>query len=425
MNNKKDSINNSIASASGNDDVKASKNNANKESVTLTIKEIRDGKVEKVAEPKRNIFVTIICCLFFPITLIYIGATALMRKIKLPLSVKMVVSFSLVFLIIGIVYVVTVIISLQHSIPLTDDNSELYSKLVDNFIMLGVFAVLLFGAFVGLTASILISPIRKISTGIENVSSSQDLSARLTTFESQDEFKELSKHINKMLANIEESFERQENFVADASHELKTPISVIAGYSNMLDRWGVKNPEILQESIGAIKQECVNMTRIVEQLLMLAKIGQIQMEETEFDLDELLQELVKEYQMINANHTLKYKGAKNLTLKTDKKLILELVRCLVDNAYKYTNAGGDIKITSSYSGGKLKIAVMDNGIGISQADLPHIFDRFYRCDKVRGRESGSSGLGLTIAKSITDSVGGKIVVKSTVNKGSTFTIILN
>ena len=148
------------------------------------------------------------------------------------------------------------------------------------------------------------------------------------------------------------------------------------------------------------------------------------MNKTRFNLCEVLDDMVDGYRVVNTTHKITFNGDAEITVDTDKNMLLESVRTLVDNAIKYTPAGGKINVSSFLEGEKAVIRVTDTGVGISAEDLPKVFDRFYRCDKARGRDSGSSGLGLTIAKSIVEMMGGKIFVESEVDKGSTFTIEL-
>ncbi len=233
---------------------------------------------------------------------------------------------------------------------------------------------------------------------------------------------ELTDQINEMLDSLQQAFERQENFVSDASHELKTPLAVITGYANLLRRWGKDDPKILDEAVEAIARESENMKRIVEQLLWLAKIGNFTLNNTVFNLYETVEDIVDGYKMVNTKHTISLSGDPSVTLETDKNLVTEAVRTLVDNAIKYTPAGGEINLNINKLADRAELSITDNAIGISSEDQQHIFERFYRCDKVRGRESGSSGLGLTICKSIIEMMGGTISVDSELGKGSTFKI---
>lgn len=271
----------------------------------------------------------------------------------------------------------------------------------------------------------MISPVRKITKRMSEISE-ENLSARLDPVDSQDELMELTDRINATLDSLQQAFERQENFVSDASHELKTPLAVIAGYANLLRRWGKDDPKVLDEAVEAISRESENMKRIVEQLLWLAKLGNFTLNNTVFNLYETVDDIVDGYSMVNAKHDISVSGDPSITLNADKNMITEAVRTLVDNAIKYTPPeNGIIKISITRLGdGKIQLTIADNGIGISDDDKQHIFERFYRCDKVRGRESGSCGLGLTICKTIVEMMGGTISVDSALGKGSTFKIIL-
>lgn len=138
-----------------------------------------------------------------------------------------------------------------------------------------------------------------------------------------------------------------------------------------------------------------------------------------------MQEAVDAYSVMNLPHTITFSGDKDIFVETDKSLLVESVRTLIDNAVKYTpGENGRIDVAVRGGDGRAEITVSDNGIGIAEEDLPRIFDRFYRCDKARGRESGSSGLGLTIAKNIIEIMGGDISVSSVKGAGTTFKITL-
>ena len=299
----------------------------------------------------------------------------------------------------------------------------MYRLIVTSAVLVAVFIVI--GAVLGgFTSQYMIDPVRKMTARVREISE-ENLSARLDPVDSQDELTELTDRINGMLSSLQEAFERQENFVSDASHELKTPLSVIAGYANLLRRWGKDDPKILDEAVDAISRESENMKRIVDQLLWLAKLGNFTLSNSIFNLYETVGDIVDGYKTVKIKHDISLSGDPSITLNTDKNVLTEAVRTLVDNAIKYTPpTTGVIKIAVSRKNDCVEISVADNGIGISEADRAHVFERFYRCDKVRGRESGSSGLGLTICKSIVEMIGGRISVESELGKGSTFTITL-
>lgn len=253
-----------------------------------------------------------------------------------------------------------------------------------------------------------------------------DLHTRLDVVDSHDELKELAVTFNEMLDRIQASFDKQDVFVSDASHELRTPIAVIQGYANLLQRWGKEDRAVLQESIDAIKSESDYMKELVEKLLFLASADKKQrrLETAPFALNELAEEVLKETALIDAEHTISGENKDAVVVDGDRALIKQAMRIFVDNSVKYTPAGGLIMINSSLKGARALIAIEDNGMGISPEDLPHIFDRFYKADKSRTRESGGAGLGLSIAKWIVDQHRGEIRVESRHGKGTRITILL-
>jgi len=251
------------------------------------------------------------------------------------------------------------------------------------------------------------------------------LDTRIKLDETQEELKGLAKSINGMLERINESYRAQVRFVSDASHELRTPISVIQGYANLLDRWGKNDEKTLQESISAIKEEAANMKELVEQLLFLARgdNNTIMLNIESFALSELSEEVVGEMQMIDGAHNYALRLS-DATVSADRALIKQALRILVDNAIKYTETGGHIAIASEKAGEFSRISVQDDGIGISPEALPKIFDRFYRTDESRARATGGAGLGLSIARWITMRHGGHMEVLSREGIGTRITLVL-
>lgn len=398
-----------------------------KEAVKQTLDEL---KSEIAPPPKkktgaRNIALRILACVFFPITLAVLGIRKLFNKFKVGISAKTTIVFTLVFGLVIIGYAAFVLVSINNLVGSGEELTPVYMRrlIVTSAVLVAVFIV--HGSVLGGFSSLyMINPVRKITKRVKEISD-ENLSARLDPVDSQDEFMELTKQINAMLDSLQQAFERQENFVSDASHELKTPLAVIAGYANLLRRWGKDDPKILDEAVDAIARESENMKRIVDQLLWLAKLGNFTLNNTEFNLYETVSDIVDGYKMVNTKREISLSGDASITLNTDKNLITEAVRTLVDNAIKYSPPqAGIIELNIIQVDGHVELTVKDNGIGISQEDQAHIFERFYRCDKVRGRESGSSGLGLTICKSIVEMMGGNITVESELGKGSTFKIEL-
>jgi len=276
-----------------------------------------------------------------------------------------------------------------------------------------------------------LAPLHVMTTNVQNISISS-LDKRLNVRGTKDELKDLAMVFNKMMDNIQLSYERQRQFVSDASHELRTPIAVIKGYANMLDRWGKEDPEILMESIDAIQSEADNMQSLVESLLFIARNdkGALKMDMEPFNLSDLMQEIVKETNLIDSTHEIVPEIAPSLPFFGSAEKLKQALRVFIDNAIKYTPDEGQLKIKLQASERHALLAIEDNGIGISSEDLPHIFDRFYRADKSRSRladnpqKTGGTGLGLAIAKIIVEQHRGKIHVDSEINQGTKVTIIL-
>ena len=271
-----------------------------------------------------------------------------------------------------------------------------------------------------------LAPIRDITSMAETLSES-NLSNRINIAGTKNELKDLAVVINRMLDRIERSYNSQKQFVSDASHELRTPIAVIRGYTDMLKRWGKDDPEVLEEGISAISQETDGMKDLVESLLFLARHDKktLMMEVSEFDACELVHEVFKEETMVHCGHHFRLEETDSFLLKADRNMIKQVLRILCDNAVKYSNEGTDIFLScKTGSDGTCSLSVRDEGQGIPAEDLPKIFDRFYRSDKARKSETGGHGLGLSIARIIVIAHNGKIRVRSKPGSGTVFSVVL-
>lgn len=307
----------------------------------------------------------------------------------------------------------------------------LYKEIASIFILIVSlislnFLFILFALISGSRASRrMLRPIEKMTKTVKSITI-QALDTRLDISGSQDELKELAETFNNMLDRIQHSVEIQNQFVSDASHELRTPISVIQGYANLLDRWGKDDKEVLQESITAIKSESENMKNLVERLLFLARSDKNtqKVEFENFNSCELIEEILKETKMIDASHEILSEKNENLEIYADRKLLKEALRIFIDNSIKYTPIDGKIKLNSFLENSKLIITIEDTGMGIAKEDLPSIFNRFYRADKSRTKETGGTGLGLAIAKWIILRHKGTIEVESQLNVGTKISLLL-
>ena len=242
------------------------------------------------------------------------------------------------------------------------------------------------------------------------------------------EFQGLEEAINKLLDRMRDSYRQQARFVSDASHELRTPISVIQGYANMLDRWGKDDESVLEESIAAIKSESESMKNLVEQLLFLARgiNGKTQLTLTKFSINKLIKEVAEESKMIDDKHIYNYVYfEEDINVYGDIGLIKQTARILVENAAKYTEEGEEITLkVGKSSKGEAYFSIQDNGIGMDEDDIPHIFERFFRADTARVRKDGGTGLGLSIAKWIIDNHNGYFSVLSRKEIGTRITVHL-
>lgn len=233
--------------------------------------------------------------------------------------------------------------------------------------------------------------------------------------------------INDLLARTHAAYRQQIRFVSDASHELRTPIAVIQGYADLLARWGREDEAVLEEAISAIQAETGQMKTLVEDLLFLARgdAGRNPMNLEQVDLAQLVQEAGEEYQMLDSQHIWRVQADQPVLALGDRKMLKQVLRILVDNAIRYSPPDSPIQLKALHvEGQEPAFQVQDMGAGIPSADLPKIFDRFYRSDPARKREGGGTGLGLAIAKWIVDSHQGHITVLSREDLGTRFTVVL-
>lgn len=283
-----------------------------------------------------------------------------------------------------------------------------------------------FSFFVGIVLSRrALRPIDRLTRAARRISVS-DLDQRVEVGKADDELSRLATTFNGMIERLQQSFEKQNRFVSDASHELRTPIAVIKGYADLIEQWAKDDPKVLEESVAAIRKEAKNMTGLTEDLLFLARgdSGRLKIHKEDFSVPHLLEEITEESQLIAPDHHFECSVPKDILLYADRKMLKQALRALVDNGIKYTPEGGSVQIRAVKKQEKLEITVADSGIGISDKDLPHIFDRFYRVDKDRSREKGGSGLGLAIVKSIVEAHNGTIGIRSKQSQGTAVTIIL-
>lgn len=257
----------------------------------------------------------------------------------------------------------------------------------------------------------------------------QTLSSRLEQLHTGDELQRLSDTLNEMLGRIETAFTHVTEFTADASHELRTPISLIRTEAELALRRS-RNDDEYREALRHILLEAERTTSLIEELLALARAdsGRQSLNIQPVDLRGTLQEVASGWRAVASVRGLQFSERilnAELRVLGDPEALRRVVNILLDNAFKYTKApGGTVTLAAEQREGKALISVRDNGLGIAEQDQDRIFERFYRVDKARSREFGGAGLGLSIAQWIVQQHHGRIYVESALGAGSIFWVEL-
>jgi heavy metal sensor kinase len=296
------------------------------------------------------------------------------------------------------------------------------------FLLLGLLLALCFIALASTSlARAALGPIGQITRAAQEITG-EDLGKRLNWKGRADELGALAKTFDDMLARLESAFARERRFIADASHELKTPLTVINANSQMLARWGARNPEIMAEALRTIEMESATMARVINAMLTLAKTDDPRALSLEsVDFGQVVQEvgLAMQPRAHEKGLTLRVQGTDDLDAHVhgEPGLLRQLVTNLTENAIKFTQSG-TITLSLHVRDGQVELLVQDTGSGIPSDALPHIFERFYRADPARSRKVEGTGLGLAVVNNIVRVHGGKIDVASAPGAGTTFTVDL-
>jgi len=273
-----------------------------------------------------------------------------------------------------------------------------------------------------------ISPVIRISRAMQRINA-ESLDQRLPVSAAGDEISNLAKTFNELLARLHDSFRRIRQFSGDASHELRTPLTILKGETEVALRWA-KSPEEFRNALHSNLEEINRMERIIEDLLQLAKsdAGELPMEIEDLSLSDLILEIFMQGRALAEGRLLeiefKVEVDREIRIKGDALRLRQLFLNLIVNAIKYTPDPGRVDVSLATEGSDAVVRVVDNGIGIPEEQLPHIFDRFYRVDQARNREVGGAGLGLSIVKWIVEAHDGQIKVQSEVGAGSSFIVTL-
>ena len=299
------------------------------------------------------------------------------------------------------------------------------------FLILGLIALITIAMAARWIIALGLKPLEAVEDTAEAIAAG-DLSARLPAAKPDTEVGRLTTSLNTMLARIEESFtarveseNKLRRFVADASHELRTPLTAIRGFAELHRQGAVVGEVKTKELINRIEKESVRMSSLVEDLLLLARLDQSrELAKEPVDLNTLITEAVASARAAGPNHPIEIKlEASEIFVLGDSQRIHQVIANLLANARAHTPNGTEISITAMQGVSETTIAVSDKGPGLSKADQDRIFERFYRADPSRVRNSGEgSGLGLSIVDAVMKAHGGYVSVKSEIGQGATFTL---
>jgi two-component system OmpR family sensor kinase len=332
---------------------------------------------------------------------------------------------------------VEILTTLEHvpgvaivAIPLAPMNSTLH-KLISVDLAVGAALLVLLGLLGYFVVRVGLRPLGDIEETAGAIADG-DLTRRVDREDASTEVGRLGASLNVMLATIEHSFNEQaasENrlrqFLADASHELRTPVTSIRGYAELFRRGAAERPDDLATAMRRIEDESIRMGTLVDDLLLLARLDQGRpLEMVPVDLALIAADGVSDAEVLAPDREVVLDVEGPLTVLGDEQRLRQVVGNLLQNAIRHTRAGTRVTLRAGRTGGDVFLSVIDEGPGIAPEHLEHIFERFYRADPSRTRESGGAGLGLSIVASIVDSLGGKATATSVIGHGATFTVTL-
>lgn len=315
----------------------------------------------------------------------------------------------------------------QVGSPLEEIEEALRQLLL--ILLVAVPSVLILAVVGGLfLANKALRPVDEITNTARKIGSSGDLSQRIRLKRKvDDEIGRLAATFNEMIAKVENSFQQIKRFTADASHELKTPLTILRGEIEVgLKR--LRTPEEYQKILASNLEEVKHMSRMVEDLLTLARadMGALELRKEVVDLGGLVREVWEEVRLWAEDKgvELLFQEDGEARIMGDRGRLRQLALNLIDNAIKYTPSGGRVELRVVRDGDEVTFSVADTGEGIPPEDLQRIFERFYRVDKARSRQRGGTGLGLSICKWIAEAHGGRISAESELGRGSKFHVFL-
>ena len=282
--------------------------------------------------------------------------------------------------------------------------------------------IILFLGIYGTKSSL--KPLIEISETARNITENK-LNTRIPETGNKDELDQLIGALNQMIGRLDQAFDAQKRFVSDASHELRIPLTIIQGYTDILSGWGKDNPELVTEATDAIADETASMKKLVDALLLLTRLENNYFSQSfeRLSLGPFLKKTLADCELIDNSHHYRLDLQADCAIRCNSGLIRQALRAVIDNSAKYTPPGGTITLGCLQNGRRAEIFVADTGEGIPVEALPKIRQRFYRVGNDRARETGGTGLGLSIVDSIVSLDQGRLDIESTVGAGTTVRMI--
>ncbi len=313
-----------------------------------------------------------------------------------------------------------------------DSFSKIFSKLPVSFLLMAI-PVFLLSFFVCLfITKRTINPVVKITKAAQAMTT-ENLDGQLPLSGRGDEIDNLSQTFNELFLRIKADFDRERQFSSDVSHELNTPLTVISGQANLLLRWGKDDPEQLEKSLNAIKNESNSMHSIIENLLQISRVesGRIKPSISQIDVTALFYRVQEEFFSVSPEVKFKIESKvlskaeaeDPVLLNTDPEMLHQILTVLVANSVKFAGVDCTVQLCVQKQRAQIIISESDDGPGINGEALPHIFERFYRADEAHSRNVGGSGLGLSIAKTLCQALGAQITADNVKPHGARFKIV--
>ncbi len=294
-------------------------------------------------------------------------------------------------------------------------------------ILLAIFPILILSYMVLLfITKRTMRPVIKITESATKISSS-NLGTLLPLSGNNDELDKLAETFNRLFERLKADFDLEKQFTSDVSHELKTPLAVILGQTNLLLRWGKDEPLQLEKSLKIIKNESKSMEAIITNLLQISRLenGKIKPQKENVNVLEMFLRLKSEFESVSPESQFKIECNKEICVLSDWELLHQVLTIIISNSIKFVKENCVVTMKAFFEEEKTVILVSDNGSGFAENVLPHVFERFYRGDEAHVRSAGGSGLGLSIAEAIITSFNGTIEAQNTAQHGALIRILLN